>query len=82
MDLPKCKICGERHRLGACSPTSSDGGVKARARVAAPEVANTEPSRVQLAEVASGPSEAKFDRLAYYRNYMREYMREYRKRKK
>jgi hypothetical protein len=25
MDLPKCKICGERHRLGGC-PTSSGGG--------------------------------------------------------
>lgn len=31
MDLPRCKICGERHRLGGCpSSKSSDGGVESR----------------------------------------------------
>ena len=35
----------------------SDGGVEACAWAEAPEAANTEPSRVHLADVASGPSE-------------------------
>jgi hypothetical protein len=42
MDLPKCKICGDRHRLGGC-PTSSGGG--------------DNPSTAQVTRAARGKSD-------------------------
>ena len=84
MDLPKCKICGERHRLGPCK--SSDGGVEGHAPLTR-DVGRTVETITQRdtsvgpqAGIKPSPSEAKFDRVTYHRNYMREYMR--RKRKK
>lgn len=68
-----CIFCG-----GACGRVcrglgfeKSDGSGNARARVEALEVENTAASLPHLAEVASGPSDAKFDRVAYQREYMR-----------
>ena len=72
MDLPKCKLCGERHRLGSCS---SDGGVEADTQ-SSPRSVGYKPVAItgfksDLAGVAPGPSGAKFDRVAYQREYMR-----------
>lgn len=53
MDLPKCKICGERHRLGTCSPMDETIHV------------------VRIEPIGSTKvTEAKFDRVAYQREYM------------
>jgi hypothetical protein len=77
MDLPKCKICGERHRLGPCS---SDGGVEGHAAGVVPvkpvhgigsEHRIRKERNGSQAGIKPGPSGAKFDRVAYQRGYMR-----------
>lgn len=74
MDAPKCRICGERH-WGLC-PKNSDGGVEGHAstppRIA--DIGGMKPRDgriVKRASIKAGLSEAKFDRVAYQREYMR-----------
>lgn len=56
MDLPKCKICGEKHRLGLCpSHESSDGD---GLRVHTSHQAKVGPDQLVDAGVAPGPSDA------------------------
>lgn len=72
MKAPKCRICLEAH-WGLC-PTSSRGR-----EIAAAAVKDGQRTTVLSAQasvpvgVASNPREAKFDRVAYQREYMRDY---------
>jgi hypothetical protein len=72
MDLPRCKICGERHRLGRCE-------VKHEAKEARRQEAPQEP-RPSIVSGPQGPGlpqvhqpakPAAFDRTAYQRELMR-----------
>ena len=65
MDLPKCKICGERHRLGPC-----DGKTMPRVRKDTPAEAQ---KQAKEREAADGKKGTPFDRKAYQREYMRGY---------
>jgi hypothetical protein len=82
MDAPKCKMCGERHALGACPQfhvsarkqvrgveEGSSGRHAPRKRAAG----KSEGKPVKVQAVAPPPAKAPFDRKAYQRNYMREY---------
>jgi|SRR5580693_5075146 hypothetical protein len=90
MELPKCKICGDRHRLGPCPSTQLKIGPKRVERLqevissatatdkavsAAPRVAGTG-SAGDGGSIPSRSTTKRAPRGTFDRNaYMREYMR-------
>lgn len=78
MEKPKCKICGERHsghephKFGA-SPEELPPVAALRSRNAPTQAQPPEPVRtVPAASVTAGET-AKFDRVAYQREYMKKW---------
>ena len=63
MEAPKCKLCDKRH-FGLCRMT-----------VAEVRQAIEPPQKPVQAQPTAKPSQAKFDRNAYQRDYMREWRR-------
>jgi hypothetical protein len=73
MDLPYCKICGERHRLGHCPEW--DEPPKPKKVIDAPETPRA-PQAVQHHQAQEAPPatpevKPKFDKRAYQRELMR-----------
>lgn len=87
MDLPLCKICGERHRLGGCPKFDNSAAQRRewlaamipKARPDASKIASA-PQAVEHHQAQAAPEAAKeappqvkpkFDKVAYQRDLMR-----------
>lgn len=71
MDKPKCRTCGERHRLGPCPQFAFKNPMQVaieRAASDAPLPPMTKPERRFAELLVKGVG---FDRVAYQREYMR-----------
>lgn len=84
MELPLCKLCGDRHRLGFC-PQFGDAGAERRAwlngmtnpvRRPAPVRAAAEVQPTPSRSPASQEAKPKFDKRAYQRDLMRKRRKE------
>lgn len=65
MDDPKCKLCGKRHRLGACPKFMVKKAKEPPKQFKTPELE-------QLRVIADKP---KYDRNQAHRDYMKKYMK-------